>query len=73
MTTNREKRAFKKRKEKERSDRKKLLKRRTAARIDRKAQDEIDKMQREIEKIQNKASQIRKVDQWKTSENGTQT
>ena len=32
-----------------------------------------DRIVKIIEKIQNKASQIRKVDQWKTSENGTQT
>lgn len=70
--TNREKKAFKKKKEKEKQNKKKLLKRREVARVTKKAEDELFWMKREIEKIQNKASQIRS-DKCKTLEDGTQT
>lgn len=70
--TNREKKLFKKIKQKEESNKKKLLKRREAARTKKKADNEVYFMQREIEKIQNKASQIRKDNQCKTLEDGTQ-
>lgn len=69
--TNREKKAFKKKKEKEKQDKKKLLKRREAARLTKKTEDEMFWMQREVEKIQNKANQIR-TNRCTTSENGTQ-